>query len=109
LTFSRAAVHELVQRSPAVLSGKYRDRVEVSTFHGFATSLLAAHRRYIGGGMERLTLSTEQEEALGLAAEGGVTYGELLPLTLDMFGEIGWLAAERDHRCELFGSGVNRV
>lgn len=98
LTFSRAAVRELLERAPAVLAGGIADRVEISTYHGFSAALLNAHRRWVGKGTEPLALLTDQEEALELGTPGALKYSELILEALALLGDAHWLADEYQAR-----------
>jgi DNA helicase II / ATP-dependent DNA helicase PcrA len=98
LTFSRAAVGELLQRAPGVLSGELGQRVEISTFHGFAVSLLNAFGRYAGRGTEEVQIITEAEEALSIAGPGALRYREILPTARALLDQLGWLRAEYTDR-----------
>ena len=59
LTFSRAAVSQIMSRLPGVLSS-YEDRIEILTFHALAHRLLRAFGRYAGYGT---TIPPVQSEA----------------------------------------------
>lgn len=78
LTFSRTAVTTILERSAAVLPERYRQRVEVTTFHGFGWRIARDFGRYAGLGPQppRLTLDAEQR-LLGNSATG-VTYDSLV-------------------------------
>ncbi len=94
LTFSRSAVAELTSRAPGILAGQLGGQVEIATFHGFAASLIGAHGRYFGRGLEPLTILTDPEEALGLGLPGALRYRELVPTALEMLTSGDWLGDE---------------
>ena len=81
LTFSRAATSELFLRAPGLL-GDAADKVEVTTFHGFAVNLLDAFRRYVGGPDKPVTIATREEVELHVAEDGSASKiggGDLFP------------------------------
>lgn len=90
LTFSRAATSELFRRAPNVL-GDMSERVEVTTFHGFAVNLLDAFRRYAGGPEVPLTIATREEVDLGVAEPGSAEFDELIPTVLELFEQAPWI------------------
>lgn len=98
LTFSRAAVAELLYRAPRILGGDLGTRVEIMTFHGFATSLLNSFGRYDGRGLEPISVLTEPEEALGLGAPGALRYREIIPAALQLLERLTWLREEYSTR-----------
>jgi len=98
LTFSRAAVHELTTRLPRVLRPPLGERVEIQTFHSFATMLLNQHRRFDGGGPEPVVIYTEVEEALGLVSDGELPFKSLLPAALALLDRAPWLRDEYQAR-----------
>ena len=66
LTFSRSAVSQIASRSPAVLTGRYRERIEILTFHSLAYRLLRAFGRYSGyGTLLPLVQSEARDKLLG--------------------------------------------
>lgn len=92
LTFSRAAVGELLDRSPDLLPADLVDRVDVSTFHGYARRLLDGFGRFGGRGTEPVLVSSEAEGKLRLARRGALTFDELIPAALRLLEADGWLA-----------------
>lgn len=76
LSFSRAAVSQIVDRTGSTL-GPRADRVEVTTFHAFAWALL---RRWGGTiGLPEPKLVSPSEGKL-FGTQDGITYNDLLPL-----------------------------
>lgn len=78
LSFSRAAVAQIIDRTEDVL-GRQAERVEITTFHAFAWKLLKRWGAAIG--MPEPTLVSPSEAQL-FGAASGVTYRDLLPLAL---------------------------
>lgn len=78
LSFSRAAVAQIIERTEDVL-GRQAERVEITTFHSFAWKLLKRWGAAIG--VPEPTLVSPSEAKL-FGAASGVTYGDLLPLAL---------------------------
>lgn len=97
LTFSRSATAELARRAPLVLAGDTGRRIEISTFHAFAMGMLNGFRRFAGGSLEPLAILTREQEKLGLAPSGAVTFDALVPSALDLLRSAPWLAAEYRH------------
>lgn len=91
LTFSRAAVNEIAERVPGVLSGPLAGRIEIRTFHGFAVSVLDAFGRYAGRGTAPVSIVTDAEADLGLVRPGGVRYRELIPAATDLLRRSAWV------------------
>jgi DNA helicase-2/ATP-dependent DNA helicase PcrA len=81
LTFSRTAVMQVRRRMPGVF-GKVRERVEVSTFHGFAYRLLCAFGQYCGRGRAHPRLQSEAEARLTGPDRARLSYDDLLPQAL---------------------------
>ena len=78
LTFSRAAVSQIVARSPGILSG-YENRIEIMTFHALAYRLIRAFGRYAGFGTLTLSLQTSARTKL-LGFDGSsLQYDDLIP------------------------------
>lgn len=98
LTFSRSATAELARRAPQVLAGETGGRIEISTFHAFAMGMLNGFRRFAGGSLEPLAILTRDQEKLGLAPAGAVTFDALVPSALDLLRSAPWLATEYRHR-----------
>ncbi len=92
LTFSRSATTELAKRAPDALAGELGTRIEISTFHAFAMTLLNGFRRFAGGSLEPLAILTREEEKLGLAAPGALTFDAIVPAALELLRNAPWLA-----------------
>src|SRR5438309_1247858 len=84
LTFSRSATAELLRRAPDVLAGDVGARIDIGTFHAFSMGMLNGFRRFAGGPVEPLTILTREEESLGLAPPGAVTFDAIVPSALDL-------------------------
>lgn len=80
LSFSRAAVSQIIDRTSATL-GRQADFVEITTFHAFAWHLIRRWGAAIG--LPTPTLISPSEAKLFDAA-GGITYDDLLPLALKL-------------------------
>jgi len=78
LSFSRAAAEQILSRSGDVL-GTYRDRVEITTFHGFAWRLISKWGSVLGVNDPKL-FSPSEEKVFGKS--GGLGYEDLIPLAL---------------------------
>jgi DNA helicase-2/ATP-dependent DNA helicase PcrA len=94
LTFSRSATAELTRRAPQILSGDLGRRIDVSTFHSFALSMLDAFRRFAGGPVDRVVIRTREQEKLGLAPAGAMTFDEVIPQTIGLLRSADWLRRE---------------
>jgi DNA helicase-2/ATP-dependent DNA helicase PcrA len=83
LSFSRAAVRQILSRCKTILTVSERKRIEVKTYHSFCLEVLQSHGRLLGGraarflfpGEERLQKSTfegdwESEQARLVTQEG---------------------------------------
>lgn len=81
LTFSRTAVDQIGSRSLAALAG-LGDRVEVSTFHGFAYRLVRSFARYAGVGPAVPELQSEARAKLFGSHADRLRYDDLVPLAL---------------------------
>jgi DNA helicase-2/ATP-dependent DNA helicase PcrA len=92
LTFSRSATTELAKRAPNVLAGELGTRIEISTFHAFCMNMLNGFRRFAGGSLEPLTILTREEEKLGLAPPGALTFDAIVPAALELLRTASWLA-----------------
>jgi DNA helicase-2/ATP-dependent DNA helicase PcrA len=80
LSFSRAAVGQIIGRTSATL-GPQADFVEITTFHAFAWHLI---RRWGGAiGLSTPKLISPSEAKL-FGASSGITYDDLLPLALKL-------------------------
>lgn len=78
LTFSRTAVASILERSAAVLPEQYRERVEVTTFHGFGWRIARDFGRYAGLGTRRPRLTFGAEQRLLGRSTSGLTYDSLV-------------------------------
>ena len=78
LTFSRAAVGQIVSRSPGILSG-YENRIEIMTFHALAFRILRAFGRYAGYGVSTLSLQTKTRAKLLGRDRSSLQYDDLIP------------------------------
>jgi DNA helicase II / ATP-dependent DNA helicase PcrA len=78
LSFSRAAVAQILDRTADIL-GMYQDRVEITTYHAFAWSLI--ERFGSAAGLPEPTMATEAELKLFQPA-GAIRYKEMVPLAL---------------------------
>lgn len=94
LTFSRSATAELTRRAPHILAGDLGGRIDVSTFHSYAVSMLNAFRRFDGGPIDPVVIQTREQEKLGLAAAGALTYDEVIPQTIELLRSANWLRQE---------------
>ncbi len=90
LTFSKAAVSELFERAPTLMTGARVDRVEVSTFHGFACAILNGFGRYSGRGTAPVTIASEAEEKLRVAAPGSLVYDAIVPAAVEVLN-VDWI------------------
>ena len=78
LTFSRAAVSQIVSRSPGVLPGSNR-RIEILTFHGLSHWLLRALGRYAGYGTEPIVVQSDARTKLRGHDASRLRYEDLIP------------------------------
>ena len=83
LTFSRAAVSQLVSRLPGVLSG-YEDRVEILTFHALAHRILRAFGRYAGHGTTLPPVQSEARRKLLGYDRNQLRYEDFIPKVLEI-------------------------
>ena len=83
LTFSRTAVDQIGQRCRSAVSG-IRDRVEISTFHGFSYRLLRSFGRYAGFGPVLPALQSPAEERLHGRRPELLRYDDLLPSAIQV-------------------------
>jgi DNA helicase-2/ATP-dependent DNA helicase PcrA len=90
VTFSRAAVAELVSRLPGVL-GDAASRVDIFTFHAYAVGLLDSFGRYGGFGTAPVTIITPAEDELGVGPPGGVVYDDLVPRAILLLRSSNWV------------------
>ena len=78
LTFSRAAVSQIVSRSPGVLSGS-NSRIEILTFHGLSYWLLRAFGRYAGYGPGPIAVQSDARTKLRGHDTTRLRYDDLIP------------------------------
>lgn len=78
LSFSRAAVAQILDRTADIL-GTYQDRVEITTYHAFAWSLIERFGSAVG--LPEPAIATEAELKLFQAA-GAIRYKDMVPLVL---------------------------
>jgi DNA helicase-2/ATP-dependent DNA helicase PcrA len=78
LSFSRAAVAQILDRTADIL-GTYQDRVEITTYHAFAWSLI--ERFGSAAGLPEPAIATEAELKLFQPA-GAIRYKDMVPLAL---------------------------
>ncbi|MGW7519532.1 UvrD-helicase domain-containing protein [Streptomyces sp. NPDC054796] len=78
LSFSRAAVSQILDRSANIL-GSYQERVETTTYHAFAWELIQRFGNVIGQPEPQLTSAAE---AKLLAPGSKILYKDLLPLAM---------------------------
>ncbi|OHX03436.1 UvrD-helicase domain-containing protein [Micromonospora sp. WMMB235] len=76
LSFSRTAVAQVIDRAAGVI-GPYLDRIDVSTFHGFAWRVINDFGQYHGYPAPQQILSAA--EAIVPGGPAGLTYGQLMP------------------------------
>lgn len=93
LSFSRAAVGQIVERTNGTL-GPQADCVEITTFHAFAWHLIRRWGNAIGLHDPKL-ISPSEAKLLGTS--GGITYDQLLPLALNLL-EIPAIRRHQEHR-----------
>ena len=84
LTFSRSAVSQIASRSPAVLTGRYRERIEILTFHSLAYRLLRAFGRYSGYGTLLPLVQSEARDKLLGVDENRLRYKDFMPRALNV-------------------------
>ena len=98
LTFSRAAVSQIMSRSPGVMSDS-NNRIEILTFHGLSYWLLRAFGRYADYGTAPIVVQSDARTKLRGHDTSRLSYEDLIP------GAIGIL--ERSERLrELIASRV---
>lgn len=98
LTFSRTAIGEIASRAPGVLSGDAVERLELSTFHGFAASLLNAFGRYAGRGDQPIEVITDEEFEIGVGPASGVRFREIIPAATELLRSWPWLVDKYQSR-----------
>ena len=69
LSFSRAAVRQVLSRTRDVLSSEERSRITVQTYHAFCMDVLRAHGRLLHGGPARI-LFPDREKVAKAAYQG---------------------------------------
>jgi len=60
LSFSRAAVRQILQRCKTVLTTQERQLIEVKTYHAFCLEILRSHGKLIGGHRCRVVLPADE-------------------------------------------------
>lgn len=80
LSFSRAAVEQIVDRTGSVL-GRQAEFVEITTFHAFAWNLIRRWGEVIGVPDPKL-ISPSEAKLFGSASD--ITYSDLIPLALKL-------------------------
>lgn len=83
LTFSRTAVDQIASRSRSALVSS-GDRIEISTFHGFAYRLVKSFARYAGFGSSVADLQSPAEVRLHGRRSNLLSYDDLLPRALQV-------------------------
>ena len=83
LTFSRAAVSQIISRSPGVLSGS-SSRIEIRTFHGLSYWLLRAFGRYAGYGTAPIVVQSNARTKLRGHDTSRLQYDHLVPGATDI-------------------------
>lgn len=83
LTFSRAAVSQILVRSPGILSN-HENRIEIMTFHALGYRILRAFGRYAGYGTSALSLQTDARSKLLGSDESRLHYNDLIPRALSI-------------------------
>ena len=78
LTFSRAAVNQLVSSSPGVLSD-FSDQIEITTFHALSFRILRTFGRYGGYGETLLAIQSETNRRLFGSDSEKLKYSDLIP------------------------------
>jgi DNA helicase II / ATP-dependent DNA helicase PcrA len=76
LSFSRAAVAQILDRTADIL-GPYKDRVEITTYHAFAWSLIERFGSAVG--LPEPAMATEAELKL-FQPSGAIRYKDMIPL-----------------------------
>ncbi|QDY11134.1 ATP-dependent helicase [Micromonospora sp. HM134] len=76
LSFSRTAVAQVIDRAAGVI-GPYLNRIDVSTFHGFAWRIINDFGQYHGYPAPQQILSAAEAKVPGGPA--GLTYDQLMP------------------------------
>ena len=83
LTFSRAAVSQIVSPSPGVLAGS-NSRIEILTFHGLSYWLLRAFGRYAGYGTAPILVQSDARTKLRGHDMSRLQYDDLVPGATDI-------------------------
>lgn len=91
LTFSRAATRELLERTPGLVPKTLRQRLEITTFHGYARNILESFGRFNGRGLQPLTIASRTEVKLKLAPPGSVTLDQLVPEAVALLNASPWV------------------
>ncbi len=98
LTFSRSATGELISRTPTLLPKALRHRLEISTFHSYARTIIESFGRYSGRGTTPLSIASRSEEKLNLAPPGSVTFDHLVPAAVTVLNSNAWARARLSSR-----------
>lgn len=69
LSFSRAAVHQVLSRTRSVLTSEQRSRITLQTYHAFCMDILRAHGRLLHGRPARI-LFPDREKVAKAAYQG---------------------------------------
>lgn len=92
VTFSRTAVSQIQGRSTGVVDG-LGDRIEILTFHGLAYRIVRSFGRFAGLGADATLQGAARGRLLGSPASvTELTYGQLLPIALDLMQTPGPIA-----------------
>ena len=86
LTFSRAAVSQIISKSPGVITG-YEERAEILTFHALAYRLIRAFGRYTGYGRVLPSVQSEARTKLLGHDRHQLRYNDLVPGALSMLDQ----------------------
>lgn len=85
LTFSRAAISQIMRRCPGVIA-EYESNVEIMTFHALAYRLIRSFGRYAGYGSSPLSIQSEARKKLLGPITGQLSYRDLLPGAIRLLG-----------------------
>jgi len=98
LTFSRSATTELTKRMPDAVSGPLGARIDITTFHSFALSMLNSFGRFAGGLSRPITVCTREQEQLGVAPENSLTFDQIVPAAVNLLDRAPWLLSKYQRR-----------
>lgn len=85
LTFSRAAISQIMRRCPGVIA-EYESNVEIMTFHALAYRLIRSFGRYAGYGSSPLSIQSEARKKLLGPITSQLSYRDLLPGAIRLLG-----------------------